>query len=143
MGFTIVNHLYIVSGASLTHPVTAGFALDLSSRLLEDLLDCWPRRGRATRHERRAITGTLFTTGNTGANKEETLGLKLLRAADRVREVRVTTVNDDIALLKMGFKLGDEVVNSLTGLDEEDDLPGPLELGNELLDGERADNLCP
>jgi hypothetical protein len=48
--------------------------------------------------------------------------------------VRVTTVNDDVALLEVGLELGDEVVDGLAGLDEEDDTTGRLELGAELLD---------
>jgi hypothetical protein len=35
--------------------------------------------------------------------------------------VRVTTINDDIALLEVGLERGNEVVNGFTGLDEEDD----------------------
>ena len=55
--------------------------------------------------------------------------------------MRVTTVNDDIALLEVRLELTDEVVDSLTGLDEEDDSPWGLELGAELLDGVGTDNV--
>jgi hypothetical protein len=49
--------------------------------------------------------------------------------------VRVSTINDDVTLLEVRLELTDEVVNGLTGLDEEDDSPGLGELGAELLDG--------
>lgn len=47
--------------------------------------------------------------------------------------MRVTTVNDDVALFKVGDELRDELVNGIASLDEKDDFAGALELGNELL----------
>ena len=54
----------------------------------------------------------------------------------------VTTVDDDVATFKVRFQLGDEVIDGWTGLDEEDDLAGCLELGAELLYGVCALNIC-
>jgi len=87
------------------------------------------------------VTGTLLTTGDTRADEKETLGLELLGSADRVGVVRVTTVNDDVALLKVGDELVDESVNGGTGLDEKDHLAGALELGDKLLDGLGANDV--
>ena len=80
------------------------------------------------------MTGTLLTTGDTRANEEEALGLELLAAADGVRVVGVTTIDDDIARLEVGDELLDEGVNCRTSLDEKDDFARALELGTELLD---------
>ena len=55
--------------------------------------------------------------------------------------MRVSTINDDVTLLEVWLELSDEVVNSLTGLDEEDDSPGCSELAAELLDGMGTDNV--
>ena len=55
--------------------------------------------------------------------------------------MRVTTVNDDVTLLKVGLELSDEVIDGLTGLDKEDDSSRGLELGAELLDGVGTDNV--
>ena len=52
----------------------------------------------------------------------------------------VAAVDDDVALFKMGNELGDKVIYSLAGFDEEDDFAGPLEFCTELFDGEGADN---
>jgi hypothetical protein len=52
--------------------------------------------------------------------------------------VRVSTVDDDVSLLEERLELGDEVVDSGSGLDEENDLPRRLELEAELLDGLRT-----
>jgi len=73
---TIVNHLDVVTRTSFAYPVTARFAVRLSSSFLENLLDMWPGSGRTTRHERRSISGTFLTTRYTGANEKEALGLK-------------------------------------------------------------------
>ena len=49
--------------------------------------------------------------------------------------MRVTTVNDDVTLLEVGYDLVDECIDGSTGLDEKDDLARPLELRDKLLDG--------
>lgn len=46
----------------------------------------------------------------------------------------VTAINDDITGLKVRLELGNEIVDSLTSLDEQDDLTGPLQFGDELFD---------
>ena len=108
---------------------------------MEDLLDSRPCSGGSTGHDGRSVASTFLTTGNTGTDKEQALGLELVSSADRVGVVRVSTVNDDVALLEVGLELADEVVYGLTGLDEEDDSPWGLELGAQLLDGVGADNV--
>ena len=128
-----MDHLHVVSRTGLTDPVTAGLAVDLSGSLLEDLLNVRPCSGRTTGHERGAIAGTLLTTRDTRADKEEALGLELLGATDRVRVVRVTAVNDDVTLLEVRQELLNEGIDGRTSLDEKDDFAGALELGNELL----------
>lgn len=130
---TVVDHLDVVAGTSLTDPVTAWLAVDLGSSLLEDVLDVGPSLGGSTGHERGSVTGTLLTTRNTRANVEDALGLELLAAADGVGVVRVTTVNDNVTLLHVGDKLVNKVVDSLSSLDEKDHTARLLELGAELL----------
>lgn len=131
---TVVNHLHVVSGTGLADPVAARLAIDLCRGGLENGLDSGPGCGRTTRHERGAVAGTLLTARDTRADEEKALGLELLGAADRVGEVRVSAVNDDVTGLKMRDELLDESVDCGTGLDEEDDLARTLELGAELLD---------
>ena len=41
--------------------------------------------------------------------------------------MRVSTVNDDVTLLKEWFELGDEGVDSWSGFDEQDDSSGFLQ----------------
>jgi hypothetical protein len=88
-----------------------------------------------TGHEGRTVSGTLLTTRDTGTDKEQALLLELVSSSDRVGVVRVSTIDDDISLLEVRLELTDEVVNGLTGLDEENNSPGLGELAAELLDG--------
>lgn len=64
-----------------------------------------------------------------------------MSSADRVRVVRVTAIDDDVALLEMRLELADEVVDGPAGLDEEDYPARFLELGAKLLDGVGADDI--
>jgi hypothetical protein len=81
------------------------------------------------------VPSTLLSTGNTRTDEQQTLLLQLGGPSDRVRVVRVSTIDDDVTLLEVGLELLDEGVDGGTGLDEEDDLSGSLQVGTELLDG--------
>lgn len=130
---TVVDHLDVVASTLVTDPLAASLALALGSNGLEDVLDVRPGSLITTGHERRAIAGTLLTTRDTGTNEADALGGKVLCPAVAVGEVRVTAINDDIALLEEGEKSLDPLVDGLAGLDEEHDAAGGLELGDELL----------
>jgi hypothetical protein len=135
-----VDHLDVVAGTSGTNPVAAGLTLGLCRDILENVLDMGPGVWVATGHERRAVTGTLLTTGDTRANKEDALLLELLKTTVRVGEIRVTTIDDDVTGLKVLEELVDEVVNSVTSLDEQNNTTGLLELFGELLDRMSTEN---
>ena len=130
---TVVYHLHVVSGTALADPVSTRLTLDLRRSLLEDLLDGGPGGSRSTGHERRTVTSTLLTTRHTGTDEQQTSGLKLLGAADRGGVVRVTAINDDITGLEIGLELCNEIVDGRTSLDEQDNLAGPLQFSDELL----------
>lgn len=135
-----MNHLDVVTSTLVTNPVAAGLAIRLGSNALEDVLDVWPGLGVATGHQAGAVAGTLLTTGDTGANESDTLRGQVLRTAVAVGIVRVTAVNDDITLLKVGEKSLNEIIDWLAGHDEKHDLAGALELSAELLDGVSTDD---
>jgi hypothetical protein len=136
-----VNHLDVVTGTGFTNPVTAGFVISLGSDRLENGLNVGPGSVGTTGHEGRTIASTFLTTRDTGADEKNTLLLKVFSAANGVREVRVTTVNDDITLLEVGKELLDEIVNGRTSLDKEHDLAWALKLGAKFLDGVSSNNL--
>ena len=79
-----MNHLDVVTGASLANPITARFAKCFGSGSLEDGLDFGPRSCRTARHERRAMTGTLLSSRDTGTNEQKTFLLELLSPPDGV-----------------------------------------------------------
>lgn len=129
-----MDHLDVVTGTLVTDPVAAGLTVTLGGDALEDVLNVGPGLLVATGHERRSVTGTLLTTGDTAADEADALGSEVLSAAVAVGVVGVTTVNDDITLLEERQKGLDEVIDGLAGHDEEHDTTGALELGAELLD---------
>lgn len=137
---TVVNHLDEVAGTSVTDPVTAGLAISLGRDILEDLLDVGPGLLVSTGHDGGTVSGTLLSSGDTGTNKEDSLLVELLVSSVGVGEVRVTTVDDDIALLEVGEELLNERVDGLAGLDEENDSSGSLEQSAELGNGVGAND---
>ena len=138
---TVVDHLDVVSRTTLTDPVATGLTEGLSSGLLEDFLDRGPSGGGTTGHQRGTVSGTLLTTRDTGTDEQETLGLELLGPSDRVGVVRVTTVNDDVALFEERLELLNEAVDGGSGLDQQNDLSGSLKLFAKLLDGVGTDDV--
>jgi hypothetical protein len=99
-----------------------------------------PAQPENQRTDAGTVTSSLLSSRDSRANKEQSLGLESGGAADRVGEVRVSTIDDDVALFEERLELLDEAVDGVSGLDEEDDLAGRLELLAELLDRVRADN---
>lgn len=130
-----MNHLDVVTSTLVTDPVTASLTIALSSDALEDILDVGPGGLVTTGHEGGTVTGTLLTTRDTTTDEADALLVEVLGAAVAVGEVRVTTVNDDITLLKERQKGLDEVIDGLAGHDQEHDATGTLQLGAELLNG--------
>lgn len=94
----------------------------------------------STRHDAGAISGTLFSSGDTASDESDTLGLEVFGSAVRVGVVRVAAINDDIALLDatLGEKELDEVVDRLSGHDEHHHTSRLLELLHKFLDGVRT-----
>jgi hypothetical protein len=155
---TVVDHLDVVSSTLVTDPLTAGLAVGLCGDRLEDVLECcqkciallrrfshlnvWPCLLVTTGHDAGAVTGTLLSSRDTASDKSNALLGEVLGAAVCVGVVRVTAVDDDVALLDttLGEEKLDEVVDGLSGHDEHHHATGLLELGDELLDGVCANN---
>ena len=91
----VVDHLHVVAGAVLAHPVAAGLAFgSLGADRLENVLHQRPRRGAAAGHHGRAEARAFLAAGDAGADVEQALALQVLGAADGVGEVRVAAVDD-------------------------------------------------
>jgi hypothetical protein len=129
-----VDHFDIMARSRFTNPVAAWLAVRLGSCLLEDLLDGGPSRGRASRHERWAITSAFLAARDSSTYKKEAFGFKILGSADRVWVVRIATVNNDIALFQVRFEQFNKVVDGGSSFDEEKYFAGFFEFGTELLD---------
>jgi hypothetical protein len=135
-----VDHLDVVTGTLVTDPVAASLTVALGGDALEDVLDVGPGGLVTTGHKGGTVAGTLLTTGDTAANEADSLLGKVASAAVGVGVVGVTTVNDDITLLEERQEGLDEVIDGLSGHDEEHDATGALELLAELLDGVSTNN---
>ena len=68
----IMNHFDEMTGASLAHPVATRFSVHFCRNRLKDVLDVRPSLRDATGHDRRPVTSSVFTAGNTGADKMKT-----------------------------------------------------------------------
>lgn len=107
----------------------------------EFYLDVGPGLLVTTGHDAGAVAGTLLSSGDTGSDEADALGLEVVGAAVGVGVVGVTTVDDDVTLLGTGLEEElDEVVNGLASHDEHHHAAGLLELGDKLLDGVSTDN---
>ena len=138
----VVDHLHEMAGAILANPVAAGFALIRVGRdRLEDLLHGTPGFLRAAGHDRGTQQRALFAARDAGADVEEALALTILGPPDRVREVRVAAIDDDVALLQVRDHLVDERVNGATGLDHQHHLAGALQVLDEGAHGLAADDV--
>lgn len=132
---TVVDHLDIVAGTLITNPLAAWVAIALGGDGLEDVLDVRPSLLVSSGHYRGSISGTLLTSGHSAADEPDALGGQVFRAAVGVGEMRVATIDDDVALLDVGEEGLNEVVDGLAGHDEEHHAAGFLELADEVLDG--------
>jgi len=129
---TVVHHLDVVTSTIITDPFTARLTIALGSNVLEDVLDEWPGLLVSTGHQRRTVSGTFLTTGNTGTDESDTLASQVFCSAVGIGEMRVAAINDDVAFLTVGEECLDEVVDWLTSHDEEHHTAGLLQLTNEL-----------
>lgn len=93
-------------------------------------------------HEGRTITSALLATRDTRSNEKDALSLELIGATDGIWVVRVSTIDDDVSLLKVGYQLLNEVIDSGSGLYEKDDFARAFEFGHKLLNGMSALNVC-
>jgi hypothetical protein len=137
---TVVHHLDIVSSAVITDPITAGLTIGFGSNGLEDVFDVGPGLFVATRHERRAISSTFLTTGDTSADEANPLLFEVLGTAVRVRVVGVTTIDDDVPGIAVWEQLLDEVVDCRAGHDKQHHTTRFLQFGTKLLDGVGPDD---
>lgn len=130
---TVVDHLDIVASTLVANPLATSLAVALGGNALEDILDEWPGLLVATGHERGAISGTLLTTGNTGTDESEALALEVLGAAVGIREVGVSTIDDDVTLAEQRQKSLNPLIDGFASLDKQHNTARRLELVDKLL----------
>src|SRR5262249_11554913 len=108
----VVHHLDEVAGAAIADPFAAGLAFGRArADRLEYRLDARPRRGTATRHQRRAVERAFLAAGDTGTNVAATRGLGGVEAPDRVGVEAVAAVDHDVAGLEQRQQLRQELID--------------------------------
>ncbi len=131
---TVMHHLHKVACTVLTHPVAAGStSFNFGSYRLEDLFHMRPCLRRTTRHHRRSFQRSLFTTGNTCTDIEQSFTFHIFRPADSVGEMAVSPVDNDITRFQQRDKLFDKIIHRLTGLDQHHHFAGPLQGSHQFL----------
>ena len=130
----VVHHLHEVAGAVGADVGDARLAVgrDRGDRR-EDRAERLVGLCRAAGHDRRALERALFAARDAGADEVDARGADLGLAADRVVEVRVAAVDDDVARLEALDELGDDGVGALAGLHHDDRRAGLRERGDELV----------
>lgn len=136
-----MNHLHVVTSTLVADPLATRLVVALGRDALQDVLDVRPSGLVTTGHDARAVSSSLLTAGHTSTDIANAVLLQLLAPACRVREMGVSAIDDDITLLESVFaQLLDQAVDGVTGLDENHDPTGPLELGNEVGEALGADD---
>ena len=96
----VVHHLHEVAGTVVADVRDTGLALGDRGDRLEDRAEGDPRLVRTAGHDRRAEQCALLAAGDAGADEVDAGLADGLLAADRVGEVGVAAVDDDVARLE-------------------------------------------
>lgn len=139
---TVVHHLDVMASTLITDPLATWLAIRLGRDGLEDILDVWPGLLVSTRHDGWTVSSTLLAARDTGTNESDALLCEVLGSAVCVWEVRVSSINDDIALLDatLSQEQLNEVVDWLSGHDQHHHTSWLLQLLHELLNAVGANN---
>ena len=111
---TVVYHLHVVPGSTFTHVGHARLAIDFSRNGFQNWLHYFPGREIAPRHYAWAFTGTFFSSGNPHAQEAEALALECCRPSSSIIVVRVTAIDDQVALVQVGEQAFDYLIHYFT-----------------------------
>lgn len=129
-----MRHLYKVSGAVRTDICDArGAVLGLRGDLFQHRPKRVIRFFAAAWHDARSVECAFFAAGDAGADEVDALLAQLALSAARVCEVRVASVDDDVAGLQERRELRDHCVRGLSGLHHDDQTSWPFQSCHEFL----------
>ncbi len=130
----VVDHFDEMTGTAVADPVAARFAgVGLGRDRLEDRFDMLASRRVATGHDARAFKCAFFTSGNTGADVENSLFSQLGRSSGGIGKLTVATIDHDIAWIEKRQQGLDDFVDGSTGFDHDHDAAGAVQLRAEFL----------
>ena len=128
----VVHHLHEVPGTVGTHIRTARRAVDLSRDVLQQRPQRLIRLRRTTGHDRRSVQRSFLTTRHPRPDEVQPLRLQILLPPDRVREVRVAGIDDDVAGLQQRDQLLDHRIRPRARLDHDQHPPRTLQRRHEV-----------
>src|SRR5688572_23678241 len=123
-----MDHLRVMPGA---RRADVRVAVRRGERL-EDRLAGGERLFRGADHETVAVLQAPHTAARATVDEPDAMLAELLASPDRLVEVRVATVDDDVALREARSELGERVVDRLAGGDHDPDDAWRPELGAQI-----------
>jgi hypothetical protein len=130
----VVDHLHEVPRAVRADVRHARLPVDAGGDRREDRAERRVGLGRAAGHDRRPEQGALLAAGDADADEAQAALAQRLLAADRVLEVRVAAVDDDVALVEAVRELVDDRVGARAGLHHHDRRARPGERCDEAVE---------
>ena len=91
-----MHHLHVVAGATGPDVRAAWLAINMRTDPGEDRLQVLVCLRRASGHDARSVQGSLLAAGDAGADVLDPARLDLSGAPDRIGEVRVAAVDQDV-----------------------------------------------
>ena len=138
---TIVNHFHKVPCPATANPIATRFALvGLGTDRLEDGLHVRPGIRISTRHDTWTFEGSFFTAGDTGSDVQDSFRREIVRTANRIGELAVATIDDDVALFKERQQTFDHCIDRTSGFDHDHDATWTFQLAAKLFQRMRADD---
>src|SRR5262249_19546159 len=125
-------------------PIAAGNVVvrpDLCRDRLENRLDDRPGVLAPPRHQAWALERTLFAAGDAAADKEQSLGFDILRAALVVGNKRVSAVDNNVSVFHHRQQLLDQRIDRRAGLTHHHPFARPADTFNQFFKRMATDKL--
>ena len=138
-----MHHLDVVAGPIRPHVTAARLAIHLCRDFAKNRRDHFVGFARSAGHQRRTFERSLFSTGNTAADKVNALPLEFLATALRIGEKRIPSVDNDVASFQERGQFGNHLIDRFAGFDHDHRLSRALQRANEIFYRCRREDVFP
>uniref|UniRef100_A0A0A0KUU0 Uncharacterized protein n=1 Tax=Cucumis sativus TaxID=3659 RepID=A0A0A0KUU0_CUCSA len=129
---TIMHHLNEISGTPFTYVSNTRTIINLSSYLLENILNIRISLKRSSRHQRGTMTSTIFTTRNPHPKIKNPSFRSLRNSTLSILIPLITTINDCITRLQVVRQGSNGLIDGQTSLNEDDNRSRTLNRENKI-----------